>query len=100
MLRFGPLFADHRHRMKEMAVWNIEKGLSVTIGDKADTFRPHTPLFGRVGDFRSADQNGSGFPVCSVTQLSLFPVEVEHRPKRWSSLLGIETASSNPPLSR
>ena len=77
-LRFGPLLAEHRHRMKETVVWNIEKGLSMTVADYADACRRHTSLFGRVSRFMSPAEGGFEFLACPVTQVSPFPVEVEY----------------------
>lgn len=77
-LRFGPLLADHRHQMKETVVWNIEKGLSMTVADYAEACRRHTSLFGRVGEFMSPDEDGFDFLACPVTQVVPFPIEVEY----------------------
>ena len=77
-LRFGPLLADHRHRMKDTVVWNIERGLSMTVADYAEACRRHTSLFGRVGEFMSPDGSGFEFLACPVTQVVPFPVGVEY----------------------
>ena len=77
-LRFGPLLAKHRDRMKETVVWNIEKGLSMTIADYADACRRHTSLFARVGEFMSPGGEGFDFLACPVTQVLPFPVGMEY----------------------
>ena len=77
-LRFGPLLADHRDRMKETVVWNIERGLSMTVADYADACRRHTRLFARVDEFMSPDGGGFDFLACPVTQVRPFPIKVEY----------------------
>ena len=77
-LKFGPLLADHRHLMKETVVWNIERGLSMTIADYADACRRHTRIFELVDEFMSPDGGGFDFLACPVTQVPPFPVEVEY----------------------
>ena len=76
-LRFGPLLADHRDLMKETVVWNIEKGLSMTVADYADACRRHTRLFARVHEFMSPEEGSFDFLACPVTQVPPFPIEVE-----------------------
>ena len=76
-LRFGPLLADHRDLMKETVVWNIEKGLSMTVADYADACRRHTRLFAQVHEFMSPEEGGFDFLACPVTQVPPFPIEVE-----------------------
>ena len=77
-LRFGPLLADHRHSMKETVVWNIEKGLSMTVADYAEACRRHTSLFGRVGEFMAPGGKGFDFLACPVTQVVPFLIGVEY----------------------
>ena len=77
-LRYGSLLDDARHRMKETVVWNIEKGLSMTVADYADACRRHTSLFERVARFMSPAEGGFEFLACPVTQVSPFPVGVEY----------------------
>ena len=77
-LRYGPLLADHRHRMKGTVVWNIEKGLSMTLADYADACRRHTRLFTLVDRFMSPDGDGFDFLACPVTQVEPFPIDVEY----------------------
>ena len=77
-LRYGPLLEDHRHRMKETVVWNIEKGLAMTIGDYMEACRRHTGLFRQMGRFMSTRREGFEFLACPVTQVSPFPIEVEY----------------------
>ena len=77
-LRFGPLLNDHRHLIKETVVWNIEKGLSMTIDEYADACRRHTGVFSLVDEFMSPDGGGFDFLACPVTQVPPFPVEIEY----------------------
>ena len=39
--------------MKETVVWNVEKGLSMTIDEYADACRRHSRIFARIGEFMS-----------------------------------------------
>ena len=77
-LNFGPLLADHRELMKATVVWNIEKGLSMTVDEYADACRRHTRLFARIDEFMSPEGNGFDFLACPVTQVPPFPIEVEY----------------------
>lgn len=77
-LNYGPLLAEHRYLMKETVVWNIEKGLAMTISDYAEACRRHTALFRRVGEFMSSGKGGFDFLASPVTQVVPFPVEVEY----------------------
>ena len=77
-LRFGPLLADHRDLMKATVVWNIEKGLSMTVADYADACRRHTRLFAKVDEFMSPDGGGFDFLACPTAQVRPFPIEVEY----------------------
>lgn len=77
-LRFGPLLAEYRHLMKETVVWNIEKGLSMTVDGYADACRRHTLIFALVDEFMSPDGGGFDFLACPVTQVPPFPIEIEY----------------------
>lgn len=77
-LRFGPLLSEYRHLMKDTVVWNIEKGLSMTIGDYAEACRRHTRIFALVDEFMSPQAGGFDFLACPVTQVAPFPIEVEY----------------------
>ena len=77
-LRFGPLLAEYRHLMKETVVWNIEKGLSMTVDGYADACRRHTRIFALVDEFMSPDGGGFDFLACPVTQVPPFPIEIEY----------------------
>ena len=74
---FGSLLAEHGDQMKETLVWNIEKGLSMSIADYADACRRHTQLFAAVDDFMSPD-GGFDYLACPTTQVPPFDVEVEY----------------------
>ncbi|MCY4518812.1 MAG: amidase [Acidimicrobiaceae bacterium] len=74
---FGSLLSEHGDQMKETLVWNIEKGLSMSIADYADACRRHTQLFAAVDDFMSPD-GGIDYLACPTTQVPPFDVEVEY----------------------
>ncbi|WP_420436189.1 amidase [Candidatus Poriferisodalis sp.] len=74
---FGSLLSEHGDQMKETLVWNIEKGLSMSIADYADACRRHTQLFAAVDDFMSPD-GGFDYMACPTTQVPPFDVEVEY----------------------
>lgn len=77
-LKYGPLLADHRDRMKETVVWNIERGLSMTVPEHVDASRRHTGLFSRVAEFMSPEGGGFDFLACPVTQVPPFPATTEY----------------------
>ena len=77
-VKFGPLLAEHRDLMKETVVWNVEKGLSMTIDEYADACRRHSRIFARIGEFMSPLSGGFDFLACPVTQVPPFPTEVEY----------------------
>ncbi len=77
-LSHGALLPEHRRRIKETVVWNIEKGLAMTTSDYMEACRLHTDLFRRIGKFMSERERGFEFLACPVTQVSPFPIEVEY----------------------
>ena len=75
---FGPLLEQHRRQMKETLVWNIQKGLEMSIAEYADVARRHTQLFARTDEFMSPAAAGYEFLACPTTQVPPFDVEVEY----------------------
>ncbi len=77
-LNYGMLLPDHRHRIKDTVVWNIEKGLAMTIADYVEACRRHTDLFRRIGKFMSPGKSGFEFLACPVTQVAPFQIGLEY----------------------
>ncbi|WP_419841981.1 amidase [Candidatus Poriferisodalis sp.] len=80
---FGPLLeahrdAAHRGEMKESVVWNIRRGLAMSMADYGDACRRHTQLFARVHEFMSSDGDGFEFLACPTTQVPPFDVDLEY----------------------
>ena len=71
--KVGPLLKDHRNKLKDTVIWNIEQGMKLTPEQiaKAETLR--TALFQRMRAFLEKYE----FLVCPVNQLPPFPVEVQ-----------------------
>ncbi len=71
--KVGPLLKDHRNKLKDTVIWNIEQGMKLTAEQiaKAETLR--TILFQRMRSFLERYE----FLVCPVNQLPPFPVEVQ-----------------------
>ena len=67
----APLLQDHRDAIKPDIVWNIEKGLSLTLEDIGRAERERSALFHRVaGFFEEYD-----ILACPVMQCPPFPVD-------------------------
>src|SRR5258708_7860000 len=71
--KVGPLLKDHRNKLKDTVIWNIEQGMKLTAEQiaKAETLR--TTLFQRMRSFLERYE----FLVCPVNQLPPFPVHVQ-----------------------
>jgi amidase len=70
----GGLLAEHRDRMKETVVWNIEQGLGLTSGDLARAERLRTELHERTTVFFER----FAFLVLPVSQVPPFDAGVEY----------------------
>ncbi|TAK88330.1 MAG: amidase [Betaproteobacteria bacterium] len=71
--RFGPLLDEHRDKLKDTVIWNIEQGMKLTPERIARGHALRTELFHRMRGFLERYE----FLVCPVSQLPPFPVEVE-----------------------
>jgi amidase len=71
--RFGPLLEEHRDKLKDTVIWNIEEGMKLTPERVARAHALRTELFQRMRRFLERYE----FLVCPVNQLPPFPVEVE-----------------------
>ncbi len=73
LTRFGALLEEHRDKLKDTVVWNIEQGMQLTperLG-RANVLR--TELFHRMRRFLERYE----YLLCPATQLPPFAVEVE-----------------------
>ena len=71
--KVGPLLKDHRNKLKDTVIWNIEQGLKLTTEQIANAEALRTTLFQRMRSFLDKYE----FLVCPVNQLPPFPVEVQ-----------------------
>ncbi|HEX5494905.1 MAG TPA: amidase, partial [Mycobacteriales bacterium] len=72
-LAFETLVADHRDRVKDTVVWNVEQGLAQTSADLRRATRLRTALTARLAGF-FADVD---VLACPVSQVPPFDVETE-----------------------
>ena len=70
-LSYGDLLAEHRHRMKETVVWNIEEGQRLTGPQLARAERRRTELYHNARRFLERYE----FLVLPVSQVPPFDVE-------------------------
>jgi amidase len=68
--QYGPLLAEHRSRMKDTVVWNIEEGLRLTGPQVAEAELRRTELYQRVQRFMETYE----FLVLPTTQVPPFDV--------------------------
>lgn len=68
----GHLLADHRDRLKDTVVWNIEKGLALTSSDVARAEQARTSLYHAVRVFLEHYD----FLVLPVAQVQPFAIEI------------------------
>jgi amidase len=71
--KLGPLLAEHRARLKDTVVWNIEEGLRRSAADVARAQALRTALFHRMRRFLERYE----FLACPVSQLAPFPADTE-----------------------
>ncbi len=71
--KVGPLLKDHRNKLKDTVIWNIEQGMKLTAEQIAKAEALRTALFQRMRSFLERYE----FLVCPVNQLPPFPVEVQ-----------------------
>ena len=68
---YGSLLADHRAEMKDTAVWNIERGLTLNAAEIVEAVRQHTRIFQSMARFMQRYQ----FLLAPVNQVLPFPVD-------------------------
>jgi amidase len=68
--QYGPLLAEHRSRMKDTVVWNIEEGLRLTGPQVAEAELRRTELYQRMQRFMETYE----FLVLPTTQVPPFDV--------------------------
>jgi amidase len=71
---YGPLLEQHRERMKDTVIWNIEEGLKLTGPQIGRAEQKHAALYHRVRAFFQDYE----YLLCPVNQVPPFPVE-----QRW-----------------
>jgi amidase len=71
--RYGAVVKDHRNKLKDTVIWNIEEGLKRSAEQIAKAETTRTALFHRMRSFLERYE----FLVCPVNQLPPFPVEVQ-----------------------
>ena len=69
--KVGPLLQEHRDKLKDTVIWNIEEGMKRSAVDVARAEGLRTQLFHRMRLFLERYQ----FFVCPVNQLPPFPVD-------------------------
>jgi amidase len=71
--RYGAVMNDHRNKLKNTVVWNIEEGLKRSAAQIAHAEVLRTALFHRLRSFLERYE----FLVCPVNQLPPYPVKDE-----------------------
>jgi amidase len=71
--RFGPLLKEHRDKLKDTVIWNIEQGMRLTPEKIARAGQMRTELFHRMRVFLERYE----FLVCPVNQLPPYPADLE-----------------------
>jgi amidase len=71
--RFGPLLKDHRDKLKDTVIWNVEQGMRLTPEKIARAEQLRTELFHRMRVFLERYE----FLACPVNQLPPFPADLE-----------------------
>jgi len=70
----GPLLEKHRARMKQTAVWNIEKGFAATGEEVARAGRLRAQVFQRMKEFMDRYE----FLILPVNQVAPFSIHTEY----------------------
>ena len=71
--RFGPILKEHRDKLKDTVIWNIEQGMRLTPEKIARAEQLRSDLFQRMRRFLERYE----FLVCPVNQLPPFRADVE-----------------------
>lgn len=69
----GPLLAEHRHRMKAEAVWQIECGRDLSGAEIAKAMNLHGELMQRMRRFQERFE----FVICAVNQVPPFDASID-----------------------
>jgi amidase len=72
--RVGPLLREHRAKLKDTVIWNVEQGLKLGAEDIARANGLRTEVFHRMRAFLERYE----YLLCPVSQVLPFPVEVEY----------------------
>jgi amidase len=72
-IAYAPLLANHRHRLKPEAVWEIEAGARLTSGDVAHAMVRHAGLMERMRRFEETYE----FILCAVNQVPPFDAGID-----------------------
>lgn len=73
-LGFGALLPDHRDRMKDTVIWNIEAGQRLSGSDVSRAEQKRTEIYHRVRLFLEENE----FLICPVSQVPPFDIETEY----------------------
>ena len=84
-LGYGTLMDQHRDRMKETIIWNVERGRRLTGPDLARAEGLHTQIFERVRTFFETHE----FLLAPVNQVPPFDLEIEYP----TSINGVEMST-------
>ena len=71
--RFGPLLKEHRDKLKDTVIWNVEQGMRLTPEKIARAGQMRSELFQRMRAFLERYE----FLVCPVNQLPPYPADLE-----------------------
>jgi amidase len=69
--KVGPLLEDHRDKLKDTVIWNIEQGMKLRAEEVAKAEALRTQLFHRMRSFLERYE----FLLCPVNQVPPFPVD-------------------------
>jgi amidase len=73
-LSYGDLLDDHRDRLKDTVIWNVEQGRALTGPDIGRASRLRSEIYRRVHDFFAE----YAFLLLPVSQVPPFPVDVPY----------------------
>lgn len=73
-MTLGSAVQEHREAMKDTVVWNVERGLALTIGDHQRASALHAEIFQRTAAFFGEWD----LLLCPVAQVPPFPLDVEY----------------------
>jgi amidase len=71
---YGPMFEKNKHLMKDTAVWNIERGLSLSGAQVLEATRQHSRIYDRFRAFMERYE----FLLCPCNQVLPFSIDVPY----------------------